>query len=309
MVSLGHNELIQHFWFIPWISFKTGCWLSAVHRKFAVCYTIIFVAKQHKNAAVHIFLHCRILGLVWILFAWILHWTVASTRWWCHQMETFFMLLAHTSDGWIPLTKASDAELWCFIWSAPGQAVEQTIEMLLIWDASRSLWYHFNECYWYGALTHCPLGNVAIILNVWFWNIFQWLVSMYFQCHIVMTSQYWFRSWLGAVMQQAVTWASVKPIWHHMSSLGLNYLMGLTYQKTWSPMVLVLACWLICCEPLANTLTNAFISSLRSLGMQPNGQMVWLLSHPGIPGVTLCFCTGSYAAACAAAGHRFLFTQ
>ena len=154
---------------------------------------------------------------------------------------------------------------------------------------SRSLWYHFNECYWYGALTHWPLGNVAIILNVWFWNIFQWLVSMYFQCHIVMISQYWFRSWLGAVMQQAVTWANVKTIWHPMSSLCLNDLMGLTYQKTWSPLVLVLACWLICCEPLANTLTNAFISSLRSLGMQPNGQMVWLLSHPGIPGVTLCF--------------------
>ena len=31
------------------------------------------------------------------------------------------------------------------------------------------------------------------------------------------------------------------------------------------------------------------------------------LSHPGIPGVTLCFCTGSYAAAAAASGRRFLF--
>ena len=30
-----------------------------------------------------------------------------------------------------------------------------------------------------------------------------------------------------------------------------------------------------------------------------------LLSHPGIPGVTLCFCTGSYAAA----GRRFLSTR
>ena len=38
-----------------------------------------------------------------------------------------------------------------------------------------------------------------------------------------------------------------------------------------------------------------------------------LLSHPGIPGVTLCFCTGSYAAAgaaaAAAAGRRFLSTR
>ena len=36
---------------------------------------------------------------------------------------------------WIPLTKASDAELRCFYWSAPEQTVEQTIETLVIWDA------------------------------------------------------------------------------------------------------------------------------------------------------------------------------
>ena len=28
-------------------------------------------------------------------------------------------------DRWIPLTKASDAELWCFLWSAPKQTVGQ----------------------------------------------------------------------------------------------------------------------------------------------------------------------------------------
>ena len=35
----------------------------------------------------------------------------------------------------IPLTKASDEELWCFLLSAPEQAPEQTIETLVIWDA------------------------------------------------------------------------------------------------------------------------------------------------------------------------------
>ena len=30
---------------------------------------------------------------------------------------------------WIPLTKASDAELWRFQWSAPEQTVAQTNEM------------------------------------------------------------------------------------------------------------------------------------------------------------------------------------
>ena len=39
-------------------------------------------------------------------------------------------------------------------------------------------------------------------------------------------------------------------------------------------------------------------------GMEP----IAYLSHPSILGVTLCFCTGSYAAA-AAAGRRFLFTR
>ena len=29
-----------------------------------------------------------------------------------------------TGDRWIPLTKASDAELWCFLWSASEQTVE-----------------------------------------------------------------------------------------------------------------------------------------------------------------------------------------
>ena len=29
-----------------------------------------------------------------------------------------------TGQRWIPLTKASDAELWCFLWSAPDYTVE-----------------------------------------------------------------------------------------------------------------------------------------------------------------------------------------
>ena len=40
-----------------------------------------------------------------------------------------------TGHQWIPLTKASDTELWCFLWSAPERTVEQTIETLVIWDA------------------------------------------------------------------------------------------------------------------------------------------------------------------------------
>ena len=42
--------------------------------------------------------------------------------WWRHQMQTFSALLSlcgeFTGLRWIPRTKASDAELWSFLWSA-----------------------------------------------------------------------------------------------------------------------------------------------------------------------------------------------
>ena len=39
-----------------------------------------------------------------------------------------------TGHRWIPLTKASDTELWCFLWYTPEQTVMQTTEMSVIWD-------------------------------------------------------------------------------------------------------------------------------------------------------------------------------
>ena len=40
-----------------------------------------------------------------------------------------------TGYRWIPHTKASDAVLWCFLWSASEPTVEQTMERPVIWDA------------------------------------------------------------------------------------------------------------------------------------------------------------------------------
>ena len=65
-----------------------------------------------------------------------------------YHMDAFSALLAL----YIPLTKANDAER--FLWSAPEQTVEQTIETPVIWDAiahiMTSLWYMestpFFEC-------------------------------------------------------------------------------------------------------------------------------------------------------------------
>ena len=46
-----------------------------------------------------------------------------------------------TGLRWIPITKVSVAELWCFLWSAPKRTVEQTIDAS---DVRYSLWRHCN---------------------------------------------------------------------------------------------------------------------------------------------------------------------
>ena len=60
-------------------------------------------------------------------------------QWWRRQMETFSALL--TLHQWIPLTKVSDAELWCLLWSPPEQTVEQANKTPVIWDAITLMCY------------------------------------------------------------------------------------------------------------------------------------------------------------------------
>ena len=42
---------------------------------------------------------------------------------WKHFHVTGPLLGESTAHMWIPLTKASDAELWCFLWYVPEQTV------------------------------------------------------------------------------------------------------------------------------------------------------------------------------------------
>ena len=45
---------------------------------------------------------------------------------------------------WIPRTKASDAELWCFLWTAPEPTIKQQWIRRWFETPSRSLWRHCN---------------------------------------------------------------------------------------------------------------------------------------------------------------------
>ena len=55
-------------------------------------------------------------------------------------LKTYFQLykLPRYNFGhrWIPLTKASDAEFFFFIWSASAQTTEQTIKTPVIWNVA-----------------------------------------------------------------------------------------------------------------------------------------------------------------------------
>ena len=78
-----------------------------------------------------------------------------SITWWRHQMETFLALLAfcvgiHRSPV-NSLTKASDAELWCFLLSAPERTIEQTMETPVIWDDKALI---MTSLWWYDLLIY-----------------------------------------------------------------------------------------------------------------------------------------------------------
>ena len=72
-----------------------------------------------------------------------------------------------------------------------------------------------------------------------------------------MTSQYWFRQWIGAVRQQAITWANVDPDpCRHMASLGRNELThcgtGMPHgiRDLLSSLFQIMACSLFSTKPL-----------------------------------------------------------
>ena len=103
--------------------------------------------------------------LVWGNMCWCFHFL---TMGWCRLLKAFLMegkgpCIPHimTLSNWnifhvtgplwgefmghlrIPPSKGSDAELWSFLWSAHEQIVEQTNEMVVIWDAIaliKTLW-------------------------------------------------------------------------------------------------------------------------------------------------------------------------
>ena len=75
-----------------------------------------------------------------------------------------------TGPRWIPRTKASDAELWCFLWSAPEKTVEwfETLSHPL-WRHCNGLHLHYVKSFhniWLCKIVH-PLSSTSQISHRW----------------------------------------------------------------------------------------------------------------------------------------------
>ena len=74
------------------------------------------------------------------------HTTINTIRMMTSSKGNIFRVTGHlggesTGNQWIPLTKASDEEIWCFIWSAPEQLSKQ-LRRRWFETPLRSLWRH-----------------------------------------------------------------------------------------------------------------------------------------------------------------------
>ena len=63
---------------------------------------------------------------------------------WKHFRVTCPLWGEFTGDRWIPLTQASGAELWCFLWCAPEQRPSKQSRFRWFETSWRLLWRHCN---------------------------------------------------------------------------------------------------------------------------------------------------------------------
>ena len=105
-------------------------WLSSLAYVMSDCCLLCFTCNFAYSVCLTLCI-CMTIKLFWI---WIWIWMITSSNGNIFRV-TGPLCGEFTGQWWIPLTKASDAELWCFLWSVAEQSVEQTIETPVIWDA------------------------------------------------------------------------------------------------------------------------------------------------------------------------------
>ena len=90
---------------------------------------------------------------------------------WRHHMETFPASLAPCEGNppvtGIPLTKASDVELWCFLWFSPENRLRKHSERRWFETPLRSLWLQCNgKCLWLSVISNHLYGPDFFLFEI-----------------------------------------------------------------------------------------------------------------------------------------------
>ena len=157
ILSNLYHRLVNHFWNgFQWLASKS---ITLTTNPDSICPIWLITAIMHTNEWFEF--HHDIPTHFW---GGHIPWT---PEWYAPLSENSYMITSSngnifrvtgllcgefTGHRWIPRTKASDEELWCFLWSAPEQTVEQIIETRVNWYAialiMTSLWCYLRKCIW-----------------------------------------------------------------------------------------------------------------------------------------------------------------
>ena len=180
--------------------------------------------------------------------------SIVKTSWW-HKMEMLSALLA-ICEGNPLLTsgllsqRASNADLWCFLFRMPEQCVAQTVELLVIWDAMMLIWHPCNviRCHvilWQdvlldieevqGYLTYWGQDKMANIFQMTFSNTFSWMNTfelllrfhwiLFLRVELTIFQHCGSDDGLALTRWQAIIWTNDGLIyWRICASLGLSEL-------------------------------------------------------------------------------------
>ena len=90
--------------------------------------------------------------------------------WWRHHMGPFFRVTVPlTGDQWIPITKARDAELWCFLDLRLNKRLSKQSRRWWFEKISRSLLHHCNELRRPMQLWEYPMITTSMTLLLMPW--------------------------------------------------------------------------------------------------------------------------------------------
>ena len=144
----------------------------------------------------------------------------SSSTWWHHQNGNIFCVtgplwVESTGHQLIPLTKASNAELWCYFDLCPNNQLSKQLKCRWFEMPSHSLWYHCN------VHSHIP----------WFYmeNTIKFLdMAVFWQCfkftHLLLRCPHsWWHHFGGLVQDCSIS-----------SALAMEILQSCSKQLTWS---------------------------------------------------------------------------